>query len=65
MVNDTLISPEPNNKIFKEYVDHEYKKRGLKTDYIDTFEYAHMGNGNLHCSTHEIRKCKPRSGRGL
>lgn len=59
-VNETLISPEPSNKTFKTYLQEEYKKRGLKPEFIDTFDYAHQGNGNLHCSTSTMHVCRPR-----
>ncbi len=58
-VNDTIISPEPGNGAFKEFLSGEYTKRGLKSEFVDTFEYAHKSNGNLHCSTNSIHICRP------
>ena len=60
-VGDTNIIPEPYNASFKAYLETEYHKRGIKTDYIDTWNYAHRGEGNLHCSTQTLHVCKPRS----
>ncbi len=59
-INDTIIAPDPSNDIFQKYMEDEYKKRGLKTEFVDTFDYAHVGDGNLHCSTNTIHVCKPR-----
>lgn len=58
--NDTLISPEPGNEAYKKYLTDEYRKRGLTPEYVDTFDYSHMSNGNLHCATNTIHICKPR-----
>lgn len=60
-VNDTVISPDPSNGEFKKYLKEQYEKRGLKADFLDTFEYAHMGLGNLHCATNTIHICNPRN----
>lgn len=62
-INNTIISPDPSNSAFKKYLTEEYKKRGLESKFVDTFEYAHMGMGNLHCSTNTMHMCKPRSGK--
>jgi hypothetical protein len=59
---DTVITPEPQNKAFKDYVAAEYGKRGIKSDFINTYSYGHMGGGNLHCTTHTIHACQ---GRGV
>jgi hypothetical protein len=59
IANDTVIFSDPQNSLFKEYLEVQMKENGLKTDYIDTWEYAHLGDGNLHCSSHSIPYCKP------
>lgn len=59
-IHDTVISPDPSNTAFKKYIQEEYSKRGLKSDFVDTFEYAHKISGNLHCSTNTFHICKPR-----
>lgn len=59
-VNDTLIAPDPSNDVFQKYMEEQYKKRGLKAEFVDTFDYAHQGEGNLHCSTNTIHICNPR-----
>lgn len=41
-------------------MEEAYKKRGLKSEFVDTFDYAHEGQGNLHCSTNTIHVCNPR-----
>ena len=59
-INDTVISPEPSNSAFKKYIKAQFETRGLGTEFVDTFDYAHQGQGNLHCSTHTIQICNPR-----
>jgi len=46
---------------FKGYLEDQMKKRGNKTSFVRTYEYSHMGKGNLHCSTHTIPFCRPRN----
>lgn len=61
-VGDSLIISEPGqNAAFKEYMREEYAKRGITSRFVDTAEYAHRGFGNLHCVTHSIRICRPRT----
>ena len=59
-VNDTVISPNPSNASFKKFMQDEYSKRGLKSEFIDTYEYSHVKGGNLHCATNTFPLCKPR-----
>ncbi|WP_413585112.1 protein-arginine deiminase family protein [Bdellovibrio sp. HCB274] len=59
---NTVISPEPQNKAFKNYISTEYAKRGIKADFVNTYSYGHVGGGNLHCATHTIHACKGRGG---
>lgn len=62
-INDTVISPDPSNAAFKLYLEKEYRKKGLNPEFVDTFDYAHQGEGNLHCSTNTIHICRPRGNR--
>lgn len=59
IVEDTFILPEPVNPAFKAEINSAIENLGLKTDYIDT-HFAHSLNGNLHCSSHTMRFCRPR-----
>jgi protein-arginine deiminase len=59
-INDTVISPYPFNDVFQDDIINEYKKRGLRADFVDTFYYAHIGGGDLHCVTNTIHICNPR-----
>lgn len=61
-IENSVIAPEPGNDSFKKYMTSELQKRGLKADFVDTYEYAHVGQGNLHCSTHTIQVCSPSAG---
>ena len=60
LVGNAVLSPHPQNAAFARYLEQAYQKSGLKSEFIDTYDYAHSGNGNLHCSTHSIPACKPR-----
>ncbi len=61
LANNSMLISDPKSKVFKDYMDGMLKKRGIKSKYINTWEYAHLGDGNMHCSSHTIRFCKPRS----
>lgn len=61
IVQSTFILPEPVNPAFKEDIEKSVQALGLKADYIDT-HFAHVLNGNLHCSSHAIRYCRPQGG---
>ncbi len=57
--NDTIIYPDPQNTIFRDYLQRESSSLGLRSNFLDTWDYAHMGGGNLHCSSHTIPYCNP------
>lgn len=58
-VESTMILPETVNGSFKKYLTEENAKLGLKTEYIDS-HFAHRNMGNLHCSSHVMRYCRPK-----
>lgn len=58
-VNDTVIAPEPYNEAFKQSAVSSYESKGLKSEFIDTFDCAHRKEGNLHCATNTIHVCRP------
>jgi len=60
LMNRTVLLPETGNTTFDNYVEEELKKRKIKTEPIDSWDYAHVGHGNIHCSSHSIPYCKPR-----
>ena len=61
-VGKSVILSEPGgNEAFIEYMKKEYEKRGIKARFVDTSLYAHRGWGNLHCATHTVHICRPRS----
>jgi|GEM_PF-1890556 len=60
-VNDTVISPEPGNSSFKTYLKAQYESRKLNAEFVDTFDYAHVFEGNLHCATHTLHVCSPQA----
>lgn len=60
LISRTIITPDAGNSAFKNYLVREYEKIGLSTEFIDSFDYAHQGNGNLHCVTNTIPICRPK-----
>ncbi len=58
-VHHSVLVPHPQNASYAKYIEGEYKKLGIKTSFVDTYEAAHLGQGNLHCSTHVINSCRP------
>ena len=61
LMNRTILLSESGNSVFDSFVESELEKRQLKTERIDSWDYAHVGNGNIHCSSHSIPFCKPRN----
>lgn len=59
IVNGKYLMPDTNNTLFKKEVMDQMKKLGIETTPIKT-DFAHKLEGNLHCSSHAIRYCKPR-----
>lgn len=60
LMNRSILLSDSGSGIFDNYVSNELKKRKLDTIKIDTWDYAHIGYGNIHCSSHSIPFCKPR-----
>ncbi len=58
-----FIFSDPQNRAFRSYLRTTYQGTGLRTRFMDTWDSAHVGQGNLHCSTHTLRFCRP-AGRG-
>ena len=61
LMNETLLFPDAGNSAYSDYLISEMKKRKVKSDFIATWDYAHLGMGNIHCSSHSLPYCKPRS----
>ncbi len=61
-VNATYIMPSPVNAVFGRSVEETLHRYNIQTREIDT-SFAHMLNGNLHCSSHAIRYCRPKEQR--
>lgn len=62
IANKSVIFSDPQNPLFRDYLTQEMKRKNMKATFIDTWEYSHLGNGNLHCSTHSIPFCAPAKG---
>lgn len=61
-LGDRVLAPHPQNGAFARAFDRSLKALGTRSSFVDTFEYAHLGTGNLHCATHSLRFCRPDSG---
>lgn len=61
MANDAVIFPEPENPAFKEYLQKQTEKLGLRPSFVDSWNFAHVYFGNVHCVTNRFPYCKPRS----
>lgn len=55
----TVIYPHPQNDAFASYLEKTYKRLGVTPNPIDSFEYGHVGAGNVHCASNAIRFCRP------
>jgi hypothetical protein len=60
LMNRTILLSESGNPVFDSYMEEELKKRQLNMEKIDTWDYAHTGQGNIHCASHSIPYCQPR-----
>ncbi|MBP9680775.1 MAG: hypothetical protein KBD76_05185 [Bacteriovorax sp.] len=60
VMNRSLLVSESGNNVFDYYLEEQLKKRKITMEKIDTWDYAHRGYGNIHCSSHSIPYCKPR-----
>lgn len=58
VMNKTILFPNPENKAFSGYLSEEMKKRGLIYKSVNTWDYAHVGDGNIHCSSHTLNHCR-------
>jgi hypothetical protein len=59
-LNKTMIYSDNEVPAFRNFLAKSMKTRGNKARFIRTYEYSHMGQGNLHCSSHTIPYCRPR-----
>ena len=62
MANNTLLYPGPVPAAYREYLDARTRALGLTPTHLDTWDYAHTGSGNIHCSSHSIPSCRPAPG---
>jgi hypothetical protein len=60
LANQTMIVPMGPNLEFNLHVKNSLANQGLKSKFVDTWNYAHSGDGNMHCSSHSLTYCSPR-----
>jgi hypothetical protein len=58
VMNKSITFPDSENAAFNDYLKDEMKKRGLKFKSLKTWDYAHIGDGNIHCSSHSLNHCR-------
>lgn len=56
-VHSTYISPHPYNPLFMHALNNSLTGLGQPLEFIDTFNFAHVGKGDLHCVTNSIHTC--------
>lgn len=59
LMNKTVTFPNTGNFAFNSYLSDEMKKKKMKADFISSWDYAHLGKGNIHCASHSIPYCRP------
>lgn len=59
LMNKTITFPDTGNKLFNSYLSEEIAKKKMKSDFISTWDYAHLAQGNIHCASHSIPHCRP------
>ncbi len=57
VANNTMIFSKPHAGVFEADLRAESKRRGIRYAEIDSYEYSHLGQGNLHCSSHSFLSC--------
>lgn len=62
IVGKNYLQPQAGNDAFAKDMKEKLKKLGLEQKPINT-DFAHRLQGNLHCSTHAIRYCRPKGRR--
>lgn len=59
LMNKTITFPNTGNELFNSYLSEEVAKKKMKSDFISTWDYAHLAQGNIHCASHSIPHCRP------
>jgi hypothetical protein len=59
VMNNTIIFPGPLASPYDDYLKEKVGALGLTTANVETWDYAHVRNGNIHCATHVIPYCAP------
>ena len=63
IMNNTVIFPSPVPAAYSDYLNRSTRALGLTPSQVDTWDYAHTGQGNIHCSSHSIPYCRPAGAR--
>ena len=61
LMNSSLLLPGPQPRNYQTYLYEKLGGLGLTGRTVDTWDYAHINSGNLHCSTHTLPACRPRT----
>ena len=58
VIGKHIYIPDQNNSTFQKDISDKMKKKGLIPHFVNTFEFAHSLQGNLHCSSQTIPLCR-------
>lgn len=58
VIGKHIYIPDQNNSAFQKDLKEKMLKMGLIPHFVNTFEFAHSMQGNLHCSTQTIPLCR-------
>lgn len=58
IIGNNILVPDPSNRAFRDDIRSTLTQIGYSVDFIDT-NYQHSLYGNLHCSSHAFRYCRP------
>jgi hypothetical protein len=58
ILGENILVPDPSNSTLRKDIEKTLKNIGYVPQFIDT-NYQHALFGNLHCSTHAFRYCRP------
>jgi hypothetical protein len=59
LLNKSVLFSDPHSGAFRKSLEEVAAKSHLKSSFVDTWANSHVNEGNLHCSTHVIRHCRP------
>ncbi len=59
IANKSILFSDTGSDVFNSYLQATVASIGLKGKFIDSWDFAHIGGGELHCASHSINYCSP------